>query len=450
MKFKQVLMKKNILGTYGLQILNVFFSFFMSIAIARILGASERGELVIFITSTSFMSTLMEFCLGTAITYFVAAGKFPIEQTFTTIIYWTFFVLIITTFVIFISPFLNIHQLLFGQKNADLNLKVNFTIITTLSVFNTLLIAFFYAKKLFKLINFLTLGTLILTSLTYLLLWLLGNYKGYKFSAETIVFTTTVILSIKTIVLFLFYTKYIAIKPAPNSLNLLSLKKLFTLSIVIYIANIVQFLSYRMDFWFVNYYSGIKALGIYSLAVNLAQLFWMLPNSVGVVLFPNIASMDSKKALDYTQMLCRIVFSTTILLGIFGGTTLAFLIPYIYGIEFSSATKLFFILLIGILPFSIKIIIASYYGGVNKIKFDMIGSIFGFIICLIFDVILIPKYGSIGAAIATVFAYSANTIFMITSFKIITNSSISSFLVIKKSDIKLIINYFPIRKIFFK
>ena len=245
----------------------------------------------------------------------------------------------------------------------------------------------------------------------------------------------------------MLYAKFISIPPSEKPLTRSSLRLLFSLSTINYISNTVQFLSYRMDFWFVNYYSGSKELGIYSLAVNLAQLFWMLPNSVGAVLFPNIASMDPKKALEYTQMLCRIIFTSTILLGVAGGTILGYLIPFIYGVEFSSASKLFYILLIGIMPFSIKIIIASYYSGINKTRLDMMGSLIGFVFCLISDILLIPSYGSTGASIATVIAYFSNTLFIIISFKLMTNSSLTSFLLIKKSDIQLIIKHFTIKLI---
>lgn len=438
-------MKKGVLGTYGLQILNMFFGFFMSIMIARILGASERGQLVIFLTSTNFMTTVMEFCLGSAIIYYVAAEKIQIGPTFTTIIYWTFIALLACSLIVFISPLLNLQEFFFGETNPVLLLKINFIIITAASVFSTLLTAFLIAKKMFKLANFLTLGSVILTTLTYVVLWMLNTYKGYHFSAQTFVLSTTIILLIKISALIVLYSKHIAIPPSASPLSRSSFKSLTTLSTINYISNTVQFLSYRMDFWFVNYYSGSRELGIYSLAVNLAQLFWMLPNAVGAVLFPNIASMDPKKALEYSQMLCRIIFTSTVLLGIIGGALLAYLIPFLYGVEFATASKLFFILLLGIVPFSIKIIIASYYAGVNKTKLDMIGSIIGFVFCLITNILLIPKYGSMGASVATVISYSSNTAFMIISFKTITNSSLSSFLVIKKSDIHLLMKHLTVK-----
>lgn len=431
-------MKKSVLGTYSLQIANVFFSFFMSIAIARILGASERGELVIFVTSTNFMSTMMEFCLGGAITYFVASSRLDIGQTFTTIIYWTFLSLIIASALVFASPLLHLDQFLFSKTGTSAYVKCIFVLVTVLGVFNSLLGAVFTAKKMFKVANLLALSMLILTCATYGLLWALSRHAQQRFSSETIMLVTGAILVVKTATAIILYNKFISIPPSPGIPDKKSLRALFSLSLINYVSNIVQFLTYRMDFWFVDYYAGNKTLGIYSLSANLAQLFWMLPHAVGAVLFPNIASMDEQTALNYARMLCRMIFTFTAIMGVVGGGVLGVLIPYIYGIEFSPASRLFFILMIGVLPFSIKIIIAAYYAGIKRTQIDMVSSVISFVACLALDIILIPKYGSTGAAVATVVAYTANTVFMIFTFRHFTRSPLSSFLLIRKEDMQLL------------
>ncbi len=434
-------MKNSVLGTYGIQILNVFFSFFMSILLARLLGAEERGNLVLFITSSSFISTIIEFCLGSAITYYIASDKFPINKTITTLIYWTLIALLIVILITLASPYIGIQQFLYGELTINFSLKIYFVVIVTLSVFNSLLSAIFLAVKNFKVINLLTIGTLGLTTFLYFSFLIVKTQSNFKFNAELVALTMTIVLAIRSIIMIFIYSKKISIYPSKNILPYSDMKALFSLSFINYISNTVLFLTYKMDFWFVTYYNGPKVLGIYSLAVNLAQLFWMLPNSVGVVLFPNIASMNPFEALRYTQMLCRIIFTFTIIFGAIAGYLLSFFIPYIYGLQFTPSSYLLIILLIGVLPFSVKIIIASYYAGINKTKIDMIGAVITFFICLVFDIILIPKYGVVGASIATIIAYVCNILFMIITFRKITNSSFSSFLLIKKEDIKLVTQF---------
>lgn len=435
---------KSVFGTYGLQILNVFFSFFMSIALARLLGASERGLLVIFLTSSSFISTILEFCLGSAITYFIASNKFDISKTFTTIIYWTILSMFIVVIFIFLSPVFNLQQFIYGEENATPSLRFYFILIVVLSVFNTLLSAIFIGLKDFMLVNYLALGSLVLSALFYFIILYLKVYQNTNFTSSEIVLITFLVLALRTVVLVFFYFKKNPTGLSSVILSTIEIKALFSLSLINYISNTVQFLTYKMDFWFVNFYDGSQTLGIYSLAVNLAQLFWMLPNSVGAVLFPNTASSELEKSVYYTKMLCRIVFTITLVLGCIGGVTLAYFIPYLYGVQFSSSTKLLLILLFGILPFSIKIIIASYYGGIKKTNLDMLGSLIAFLVCLILDYCLIPDYGAIGAAIASVSAYSCNTFFMIITFSKLTGSSLSSFLIIKRSDVKLLLSYIPL------
>ena len=76
----------------------------------------------------------------------------------------------------------------------------------------------------------------------------------------------------------------------------------------------------------------------------------------------------------------------------------------------------------------------------------MLGSLIAFVACIVLDFLFIPHYGAFGAALASVFAYSCNTLFMIITFSKITESSLSSFLIIKRSDIKLLLRYIPLLK----
>jgi O-antigen/teichoic acid export membrane protein len=50
--------------------------------------------------------------------------------------------------------------------------------------------------------------------------------------------------------------------------------------------NVVQFTNYRFDQLVLNHVAGPAAVGLYSLAVSLAELLWQLPNAVSTIIFP--------------------------------------------------------------------------------------------------------------------------------------------------------------------
>ena len=71
-------------------------------------------------------------------------------------------------------------------------------------------------------------------------------------------------------------------------------------------------------------------------------------------------------------------------------------------------------------------------------KVNLFCSIIGFLVCLIFDLILIPRYGNIGAALATSVAYFSSTAFIIFVYLQKTRSKLIDLVLINKSDIKIL------------
>jgi O-antigen/teichoic acid export membrane protein len=233
-------------------------------------------------------------------------------------------------------------------------------------------------------------------------------------------------------------------RPAFNFtfLNRNHLKYLLNFSFIAYIANVFQFLSYKMDFWFVEYFNGSTQLGIYSLAVSLAQLLWLLPQAIATILIAYAGSDSPVKIISQTNALVRVSLSLLLLIATGLAGIIKFVIPFLYGNEFRESAFLFQLLLIGIVPYSITTIIASYFAGRGEIKINLYGGILGFIFCLCFDLLLIPNYGTKGAAIATVISYFISTIYMVYIYMQRSDSKLGELLLLNASDFTMVKNKF--------
>ncbi|NUT55221.1 MAG: oligosaccharide flippase family protein [Thermoleophilia bacterium] len=55
--------------------------------------------------------------------------------------------------------------------------------------------------------------------------------------------------------------------------------------------NLLQYFNYRLDLFIVNAYTTRADVGVYSLAVSLTALGWVLPNGLQAVIFPRTASV---------------------------------------------------------------------------------------------------------------------------------------------------------------
>ena len=74
-----------------------------------------------------------------------------------------------------------------------------------------------------------------------------------------------------------------------------------------YGANTAQFLNYRLDVFVVGFFAGTASVGRYTLAVSLAQLLWLMSNSVASVLLPKIAAAtDAASSVLHTARVTRL------------------------------------------------------------------------------------------------------------------------------------------------
>jgi len=172
-----------------------------------------------------------------------------------------------------------------------------------------------------------------------------------------------------------------------------------------YVCNTLTFLNYRLDMFIVNYFVGSAGVGIYSVAVGLAELLWRLPNAVGFVLMPKAAETPAEHMNRFTPRVLRITMALTAL----GALSLVFLgrslIQIIYASAFVDAYVPMLVLLPGVVLFGGAKVLTIDIGGRGHLGYNSINDGLVLIVTVVLDLILIPRYGVTGAALASSIAY---------------------------------------------
>ncbi len=176
-----------------------------------------------------------------------------------------------------------------------------------------------------------------------------------------------------------------------------------------WVANIAQFLNYRVDIWIVQYFTGSAALGIYSLAASLAMTLWVLPRSTSTVLMPAMASGDPGAGFPQAARLARLVFGVTAALAIPIVVFSRVWLGLLYGDAFVASAAPFAVLLLGCVPFTLCVILAAALAGVNRQHVNLGASLVGLVATVVLDLVLIPRYGILGAAAASAVSYLVTT-----------------------------------------
>jgi O-antigen/teichoic acid export membrane protein len=183
------------------------------------------------------------------------------------------------------------------------------------------------------------------------------------------------------------------------------IRKFVLFSSMAYVSNVATFFNYKLDFWVVDFYWGKSQLGIYSLAAQLSQLLWILPTTIASVLYAFASKCTEEQAVSYAIQLKQIAFYGIIVLAAIGLALAYFLIPVLYGVEFTSAFGLMKIFVFGVVPFSVTSVLASFFAAMGNFKVSFAISLIIFAISSIMYFTFIPKFGLKGGAFASAFSY---------------------------------------------
>lgn len=179
-----------------------------------------------------------------------------------------------------------------------------------------------------------------------------------------------------------------------------------------HVGNMLQFFNYRLDTFIVNYYLGPAGVGVYSVAVRLAELLWQLPNAVGFVIFPRAAASSAAEMNRFTPRVFRLTLGLTAI----GAAGLALigqpLIVLVFSASFGAAYLPMLALLPGVVLLGSAKVLTNEIAGRGYPHYNSINSGLALILTVVFDVLLIPRYGILGAALASSIAYTL--IFLVT------------------------------------
>ncbi|MEH7415790.1 polysaccharide biosynthesis C-terminal domain-containing protein, partial [Neobacillus drentensis] len=199
-------------------------------------------------------------------------------------------------------------------------------------------------------------------------------------------------------------------------------------------------LNYRSDQILINHFLGKKELGIYSIAVSLSELAFSIPQSVSGALMGRLVNQNQSQNETIIKTIKYSFYITLIAVGI--GVLLSPVIIFIYGSNYVDAISILRILFIGIVFATIGKVIAPIAVADGKPAIHLYISLASLIINVVFNYLLIPKYGIKGSAIASAISYliygTLYALFLLTSKKI----SFQDIFILNKSDLISIVSVY--------
>jgi O-antigen/teichoic acid export membrane protein len=171
----------------------------------------------------------------------------------------------------------------------------------------------------------------------------------------------------------------------------------------------MEFMNYRADFYLVGFLANPASVGLYSAAVNMAEVGWKFPDAVKVILMPSVAGKPPAQTGVFIPKICRVLFFSVTVLCAALALGRRPLILFFFGEAFLPAARAFLILLPGFAAFVVWKILA--YGLIvqgHPHQYSWTAAL-AFLTMIALDAALIPRMGIVGAALASTAAYVAAT-----------------------------------------
>lgn len=201
------------------------------------------------------------------------------------------------------------------------------------------------------------------------------------------------------------------------------------------IANLAQLFNYRLDQFLVAAFVSRSGVGIYTVAVGLAESVWWLSSSVALVLMPRLTEMDREEANETVPLACR----TTLLASVLASVVLIIVSPLaidiLFGDEFSPARTPLVLLMPGIVAASATRVLGSYLFSQGRIIYNTYATFIALALTIALDFALIPPLEVEGAAIASSIAYTASLGATLYWYRRVSGGSVGAAIVFRPGDL---------------
>jgi O-antigen/teichoic acid export membrane protein len=217
------------------------------------------------------------------------------------------------------------------------------------------------------------------------------------------------------------------------------LRNMLSFGVRSYIQVVTAHLLLRISIYMVQSYLGPEQTAFYALALHLTETVLEVPQAIGLVLYPRLASLPEDEVHRLTAQTCRRTLMVTapaaLALGLFG----PWLVTLWYGEAYAPAGAPLPWAAVGVAMMSIFVIITRDFTARSKQRVNTIAGVTALIGNILLNLYVIPRYGITGAAFATAVSYTSACVILIGFFLWESRRPLAEVLIPTKADIQYFI-----------
>lgn len=183
-------------------------------------------------------------------------------------------------------------------------------------------------------------------------------------------------------------------------------------------ANVVAYVNYRADMYFIAALAGNAAMGLYAVAVQFSERLFIVSQAISTVLLPLLAGLndDPARRRRVAAFAARWSFAGTLVAGAVLYVALALLAETLFGPAYAGMRPALGILFAGAAVTGISRILANAVAAQGRPELNAAAGLLGAAVNIALCVVLVPGHGIVGAAIASLAGFVAQALVIVAAW----------------------------------
>lgn len=415
---------EDVTGTFGTRMVTMALGLVTGIITARTLGPENRGIFSLVALFPATLVTLTKFGQSQATVYFIRKEKVDVSEVASNVLVFGLAVglILVAGVLAFADPI----------RSSVLKGVPLWAILAVLPLIPILLIeSYLYgalqATDRFRVFNTRLLAESVLT--------LAGMAMALWVLDLQLVGALGVVISIRSVMLAWLLWTLNADSPVRFRFDVGLFRRMIRYGLKSHVQIIASHFHFKAGVYLVAWYLNPTQVAFYSIGARLAEQMMTLPQSLGLAMFPRLASSDEDRIHRMTASACR----QTLLFCVVAAAVMTTLGPWAirtwYGPEYAPAGGPLRYICWGIVMMSMYVLLSRDFTSRDKQTINIIAAYVALVGNVVLNVLLIPRMGIEGAAIGTSVSYSLAAVILYFFFLRDSGLAWHEPLIVKASDL---------------
>lgn len=191
----------------------------------------------------------------------------------------------------------------------------------------------------------------------------------------------------------------------------------------------------RIDIFMIAYFlADPTQVAFYAIAVGLVDSLKMAPEAIRTAAYPELASLSEGKSVELVCRVSRQSVVAVLAMALAVGALGSYIVPLLYGADYQASVLPLLILLPGMVLLTLYRVLATFFTAIDRQSTALIIQGIAVATNIGLNVVLIPEFGILGAAAASLASYALETLLIAGVFLRFSRCGLGALVVPRRSD----------------